>query len=393
MEPRRREVVGLMAGCLALLLAMRSMVVAMIVAVGVGRPRHLPDRTFRLDFHTKRANLRAMIYSSDTTCFNQIRMYRATFDKLCHMLDTIGGLRATRHMLVDEQVAMFLHILAHHVKNRVIQFEFGRSGETISRYFKLVLNATIRLQSLLLKKPEAILEDSNDHRWKWFKGCLGALDGTHIRVQVLAAHKGRYRNRKGDITTNVLGVCSPDGQFIFVFPEWEGSAADGRVLRDATTRPHGLRVPLGNYYLVDAGYSNCQGFLAPYRGQRYHLNDWRQGHQPQTAHECFNMRHSAARNVIERCFGILKLRWAILRSPSFYPVRLQNRYIVACCLLHNLIRREGVQDPLDEQLESFDIEPATDENMPIVPLETTDVWTNYREQIANEMFADFVAQR
>ncbi|KAK4269919.1 hypothetical protein QN277_023015 [Acacia crassicarpa] len=385
--------VGLMAGCLALLLAMRSMVVAMIVAVGAGRPRHLPDRTFRLDFHTKRANLRAMIYSSDTTCFNQIRMYRATFDKLCHMLDTIGGLRATRHMLVDEQVAMFLHILAHHVKNRVIQFEFGRSGETISRYFKLVLNATIRLQSLLLKKPEAIPEDSNDHRWKWFKGCLGALDGTHIRVQVPAAHKGRYRNRKGDITTNVLRVCSPDGQFIFVFPGWEDSATDGRVLRDATTRPHGLQVPLGNYYLVDAGYSNCQGFLAPYRGQRYHLNDWRQGHQPQTAHECFNMRHSAARNVIERCFGILKLRWAILRSPSFYPVRLQNRYIVACCLLHNLIRPEGVQDPLDEQLESFDIEPATDENTPIVPLETTDVWTNYREQIANEMFADFVAQR
>ena len=96
-------------------------------------------------------------------------MYRGTFDKLCHMLDTIGGLKPTKHMLVDEQVAMFLHILGHHVKNRVIQLGFGRSGETISRYFKLVLNATIRLQSLLLKKPEAIREDSNDHRWKWFK--------------------------------------------------------------------------------------------------------------------------------------------------------------------------------------------------------------------------------
>ncbi|CAI9303148.1 unnamed protein product [Lactuca saligna] len=32
-------------------------------------------------------------------------------------------------------------------------------------------------------------------------------------------------------------------QFIYVLPGWEGSAADGRVLRDALLRPHGLKVP------------------------------------------------------------------------------------------------------------------------------------------------------
>ena len=29
---------------------------------------------------------------------------------------------------------------------------------------------------------------------------------------------------------------------------------------------------LGCYYLVDAGYTNGEGFLAPYRGTRYHLS-------------------------------------------------------------------------------------------------------------------------
>ncbi|KAJ9538382.1 hypothetical protein OSB04_031115 [Centaurea solstitialis] len=111
-----------------------------------------------------------------------------------------------------------------------------------------------------------------------------------------------------NIATNVLGVCSQDMQFIYVLPGWEGSAADGRVLRDALLRPHGLKVPRPYYYLVDAGYTNGQGFLAPYRGQRYHLNDWRDGYQPTTAKELFNMRHSSARNVVERCFGILKAR-------------------------------------------------------------------------------------
>lgn len=79
-----------------------------------------------------------------------------------------------------------------------------------------------------------------------FQNCLGALDGTHVKVKVPVKDKARYRNRKGEITTNVLGVCSPDAQFIYVLAGWEGSAADGRVLRDAIHRRNGsLKVPQG----------------------------------------------------------------------------------------------------------------------------------------------------
>ncbi|GAV80741.1 LOW QUALITY PROTEIN: DDE_4 domain-containing protein, partial [Cephalotus follicularis] len=219
-----------------------------------------------------------LVYSSDVTCIDQLRMNRHTFTKLCQMLTHVRGLKCTQNMLVDEQVAMCLHILAHHVKIRVVKFRFRRSGETVSRHFKNVLNALIRSQVQLLK-PEPVLESSMDGRWKWFKNCPGALDGTYIKVRVPARDKSRYRTRKGDIATNVLAVCSQDMQFIYILPGWEGSAADGRVLRDAMRRRNGLSVPHGHYYLVDVGYTNCKGFLAPYRGQRYHLNDWRTGHQ------------------------------------------------------------------------------------------------------------------
>ena len=64
---------------------------------------------------------------------------------------------------------------------------------------------------------------------------------------VLEADKPRYQNRKGDITTNVLGVVAPDMQFIYVMAGWEGSAADSRVLRDALSRNNGFRVPQGIY--------------------------------------------------------------------------------------------------------------------------------------------------
>ncbi|KAJ0020101.1 hypothetical protein Pint_31741 [Pistacia integerrima] len=62
----------------------------------------------------------------------------------------------------------------------------SRSTETVGRNFHLVLNVVLRLHTLLFKKPKAILENSTDKWWKWFKNCLGALDGTYIKVHVPA---------------------------------------------------------------------------------------------------------------------------------------------------------------------------------------------------------------
>ncbi|KAL0366962.1 UNVERIFIED_CONTAM: hypothetical protein Sradi_3586300 [Sesamum radiatum] len=141
-------------------------------------------------------------------------------------------------------------------------------------------------------------------------GLSWALDGTHIEVRVSDSDKGRYRNRKGQTSLNVLGVCNTEGLFTYVMTGWEGSSADGRVLRSAVSRPTGLKVPTGNYYLCDNGYANGEGFLTPFRGVRYHLKEWDRGAGgPQTAHELFNLRHAAARNIIERAFGLLKTRW------------------------------------------------------------------------------------
>lgn len=65
-------------------------------------------------------------------------------------------------------------------------------------------------------------------------------------MRVPELDKPRYRTRKNEIATNVLGVCSPDMQFIYVLPRWEGSAHDGRILRDAVTRRNRLKVSNGN---------------------------------------------------------------------------------------------------------------------------------------------------
>ncbi|XP_031283006.1 protein ALP1-like [Pistacia vera] len=285
-------------------------------------------------------------------------------------------------------VCSFLHICAHHIKNKVLNRQLARSGETVSRNFHAVLNAVLRMHTILLKEPEPITEDSTDEHWKWFKNCLGALDGTHIRVQVPAHDKPRYRTRKNEIAMNVLAVCTPKMQFIYILPGWEGSAADGRVLRDAISRRNGLKVPQGFYYLCDAGYTNGNGFLAPYRGQRYHLNEWRDGYQPTTPQEFFNMKHSRARNCIERCFGLLKARWKILSEKSFYPIKTQCRIISACCLLHNYIRSEMAIDPMESEVGEMNNTPPEADPEPefISHVEPSDAWIAWRDNLAHQMF-------
>uniref|UniRef100_A0A9I9EDL5 DUF8040 domain-containing protein n=1 Tax=Cucumis melo TaxID=3656 RepID=A0A9I9EDL5_CUCME len=80
-------------------------------------------------------------------------MDRRTFAILCHLLRNVAGLSSTEIVDVEEMVAMFLHVLAHDVKNRVIQREFVRSGETVSRHFNIVLLAVLRLYEELIKRP------------------------------------------------------------------------------------------------------------------------------------------------------------------------------------------------------------------------------------------------
>ena len=107
---------------------------------------------------------------------------------------------------------------------------------------------------------------------------------------------------------------------------------------------------------------------------------------PTTHEEYFNIKHSIARNVIETCFGVLKLRWAILRSACFYIVKTQCKLILACCLLHNLIKREIFVDPLEQELDVQDHQVVGE---PIAIIEPLDQWSAYRRNFTIQMFNEW----
>jgi len=290
------------------------------------RPRHIVDanEVQERNVESRKQMLRNMYQGSNVYCYDSLRLTKRSFSDLSAILREKSGLQDTLNVSVEEKLAIFLLIVGHNTKMRLIRSTYGWSLEPISRHFNEVLRGILFLSHEFIKLPNPETTLPEDPKWKWFEDCLGALDGTHIDVNVPLTDQGRYRNRKQRITTNVLGVCDRQMKFLYVLAGWEGSASDSRILRDAMSREDSFVVPSGKYYLVDAGYTNGPGFLAPYRSTRYHLNEWAiQGNNPSTARELFNLRHATARNVIERTFGLLKMRWAILRNSSYFDLENQ----------------------------------------------------------------------
>ncbi|XP_022843633.1 uncharacterized protein LOC111367135 isoform X3 [Olea europaea var. sylvestris] len=167
-------------------------------------------------------------------CFEWKNMYFANYvtDK------EVMGLCSSKGVQLEEAVCIFLMTLGYGVGNRMIQERFQRSGEI---------------------------------------DCIGAIDGTHVRASLPTNEQIPYIGRKGYPTQNIMVVCTFDMLFTFVWPGWEGTAHDTRIFLEAL-QSIDLKFPKpldDKYYLVDAGYPNMKCYLALYKGERYHLPDFR----------------------------------------------------------------------------------------------------------------------
>ncbi|KAL5756341.1 hypothetical protein ACOSQ2_021087 [Xanthoceras sorbifolium] len=72
-------------------------------------------------------------------------------------------------------------------------------------------------------------------------------------------------------------------------------------------------------------------YLAPYKGERYHLLEFRMSGQPSGSREIFNYVHSS-------------LRSRILQNMPHYKFDKQVAIVTASMALHNFVRREAIAD-------------------------------------------------
>ncbi|XP_050890581.1 uncharacterized protein LOC127095995 [Lathyrus oleraceus] len=134
-------------------------------------------------------------------------------------------------------------------------------------------------------------------------------------------------------------------------------------------------------------------FSSPYRGERYHAQEYRgQGRQPRSPEELFNYRHSSLRMTIERCFGVLKNRFPILKlMPPYKPSR-QRLIVIVCCAIHNYIRKWNLPDELFRIWEEMDpIELEGIQEGPII--EGTSSNVDNLTRLSNEGAAEMTMKR
>lgn len=145
-------------------------------------------------------------------------------------------------------------------------------------------------------------------------------------------------------------MCDHKCRYIHCYAGNVGSVHDQRVFRLSELKNYlGDATKFYNSHLVgDAAYTLHEHLIVPYRDN---------GHLTQKQKN-FNFCHSSARMVIERSFGFLKGRFrSLLTTLDMKRVDLIPKYIIACCVLHNICLLKNDEFPALHET------PLVDENV------------------------------
>lgn len=91
--------------------------------------------------------------NSEVTCYDKLRVTKRSFHDLCTLLREKCGFRDSVYINVEENVAMFLHVVGRGINMRMLRGIFKRLLETISRQSKKVLGTIISLSEEFIKLP------------------------------------------------------------------------------------------------------------------------------------------------------------------------------------------------------------------------------------------------
>ncbi|CAJ1074339.1 putative nuclease HARBI1 [Xyrichtys novacula] len=128
----------------------------------------------------------------------------------------------------------------------------------------------------------------------------GSIDGCHVRIVPPGQFGADFFNRKLSHSVQFQAIVDHKGRFLDVHVGFPGSLHDSRVLGCSPVYVHQLYPPPGWYLLGDGGYpciSEPLTLISPFRESLRNPTQ-----------ERFNARHSRARSVVERAFGVLKTR-------------------------------------------------------------------------------------
>jgi hypothetical protein len=89
------------------------------------------------------------------------------------------------------------------------------------------------------------------------------------------------------------------------------------------------------YLLGDKGYPLLNWIIVPFKSD---------GQPRSLAETYFNKRHKRGHSVVKNAFGLLKENWGEMGKRTDLHVTLVPDVFYCCCILHNLILKQGTVD-------------------------------------------------
>ncbi|XP_068205480.1 uncharacterized protein [Palaemon carinicauda] len=193
-----------------------------------------------------------------------------------------------------------------------------------------------------------------------------------------------YWNYKGFNSVVLLALANANYEFIMCDVGTNGRISDGGVLENTKfgdllsegklnlpepAKPENSSRILPYVFIGDEAFALRKHFLKPYSSKD--LTKERR---------VFNYRLSRGRRIIENVFGIMTSRFRIFSSPINLKIANIEKVVLACCVLHNFLRRkcgasylppENVSNDIGLGIENLTIPHVMLGDVALQPLERT----------------------
>ena len=187
--------------------------------------------------------------------------------------------------------------------------------------------------------------------FRGMKGCIGAIDGTHIPIKAPHHCGENYVNRKGFHSIVMQSVVDHQFKFLDCYIGWPGSVHDARIFNNSDILQNILNNPLDmfpeNHYMIgDSAYTLTSYMLTPYKENGY-LTE-KQKH--------YNYIQAVTRNIVERTFALFKGRFPRMKYVEVNNVKEISDIVLSTCVIHNyIIDMEGAATEEIEFAEELEI--------------------------------------
>lgn len=169
---------------------------------------------------------------------------------------------------------------------------------------------------------------------------IGCIDGSYVKIQCPANKvASTYCNRHHYLSLTLQAVCDHKRRFLDAFTGTSSKMHDSHVFSLSPLSKNIASVCQGRYHILgDAAYPLREYLLTPYR-------DYGAMNKQQKS---FNFKFSGTRVLIENAFSTLKKRFRQLMYLELHTIHWLNKFIISCCILHNLCIDYGDEEPDDD---------------------------------------------